>query len=92
MRAVPSPSTSGFGTVESLAKLFGLLARWGHETSGDDEARPGEPDPILSEEAIRNLNKPVVSGIDQVLLMNLTYGAGVTLFQAPHVSFHDSHS
>ena len=41
---------------------------------------------LLSESAIRALNEPLTTGVDKVLLMNVTYGRGVMLRDTPLVS------
>ena len=42
---------------------------------------------LLSDKAIAALTEPMVEGKDKVLLMNITYGRGVTLRRTPMVRY-----
>ena len=60
-------STHGFGTAESLAKFYSIVMN----TDGT----------CLSKSMIEDLQKPVVSGKDEVLGYSWTWGLGVCLFK-----------
>lgn len=72
---VSNPGTNGFATAISLGRLMGILA-----AGGSHEGRQ-----LLSPPAIKALLEPIAEGKDKVLLMNVTYGRGVTLRSTPMV-------
>ena len=76
VREVPCMSGHGFSTVDSAARLYGFLANGGTYNKVN----------LITPDSISKLHEPVVSGFDQVLQRNITYGRGTTLLKAPHVS------
>lgn len=77
-RELPSPSTHGFGTISSLASLMGIIANGGTDQSSGRQ--------LLKPSVIRDLQQPLASGEDLVLLNNQTFGRGVSIKRNPLVS------
>lgn len=71
-REIPCPSFLGFGTVASLAHFYGILANGGQQ---DDRM-------LLSQDLVEKLNEPLISGVDAVMLMNITYGRGSVIMKS----------
>ena len=69
----PFASFFGYGTVRSMAKLFGILANGGM----DGKKR------LLSEKTLNKMAKPAASGPDEILHINVTYGLGYFLLPQP---------
>ena len=71
------PASNGFGTADSLAKLYGILANGG--------SYKGKK--LMSPETIHRLNEPLVSDVDLILGLNITLGRGVMMFPSLDVSY-----
>ena len=56
-RKLPVGSSHRSGTAKSVAKLYGILANGGHYKGKQ----------VLSQEVIKTLEEPVVTGVDQML-------------------------
>lgn len=81
-REVTVSSLSGTGTARGLARLYGFLANGGKIDSKT----------LLSEESVRRLATPVVSGLDSVMLTGeqSTIGLGTLYRKNPKVFAADT--
>ena len=68
-RKLPVGSSHGSGTAESVAKLYGILANGGQYKGKQ----------VLSQEAIQSLERPAVTGVDQMLGILKQNGMGTWL-------------
>ena len=68
-RKLPVGSSHGSGTAESVAKLYGILANGGQYKGKQ----------VLSQEAIKSLERPAVTGVDQMLGILKQNGMGTWL-------------
>ncbi|CAD5115210.1 DgyrCDS4203 [Dimorphilus gyrociliatus] len=75
--STPNPSTHGYGTATSAAKLFGILANGGMWNGKK----------IISANIINKLNIPEVSGEDQCVFFQQTMGLGTKLLKSPQGNY-----
>ncbi|XP_055957406.1 beta-lactamase domain-containing protein 2 [Patella vulgata] len=66
IRAVPFSSFNGFSSAKALAKMLGILA-----SGGTYQGKQ-----LLSKASIEKLNTNMVEGLDNTLLVNMSYGRG----------------
>ncbi|XP_050395773.2 beta-lactamase domain-containing protein 2 isoform X1 [Patella vulgata] len=66
IRAVPFTSSNGYSSAKALAKIFGILA-----SGGTYQGKQ-----LLSKDSIEKLNTKMVEGLDNTLLVNMSYGRG----------------
>ena len=68
-RKLPVGSSHGSGTAESVAKLYGILANGGCY----------EGEQVLSEKVIQALEDVEMTGVDQMIGIQVQRGMGTTL-------------
>lgn len=73
--STPNPSTHGYGTATSIAKLFGILANGGIWNGKK----------TLSSNVINQLSIPEIEGEDLCVFIPQTMGLGTKLLKSPKV-------
>ena len=82
-RLITNPSSSAYGSTSAVAKLYGIVAN-----SGSYEGRKL----FKNLETIKTFKDILTEGEDKVVMLQLSYGRGLNIFQIPAVGFLEINS